>query len=186
MRLAVLAVCFALVATSSMSACDLIDSVGDRVRGDPGSTNIDGGPDAMPADPNAPTTPVTPITTPTTPATPATPAGSAAPTPPAILAAPIAVTLDVRLRYVAVNGQLLAEAEFTWTTSGGGNVVVDIQAKSDLAYPSWTDLLTDLAATDVDSTLIDARRQDWHFRAVASDLDDPNRTATSTIVSIRQ
>jgi hypothetical protein len=92
----------------------------------------------------------------------------------------------VRLRYVAVNGQLLAEAEFTWTTSGGGNVAVDIQAKSDLAYPSWTDLLTDLAATDVESSLIDANRQDWHFRAIATDLDDPSRTATSTIVTIRQ
>lgn len=184
MRLAVLAVCFALVATSSMSACDLIDSVGDQVRGDPGSTNIDGGPDALPADPNAPA-PAAPVPAPTTP-TSATPTPAATPTPTAVPAAPIAVTLDVRLRYVAVNGQLLAEAEFTWTTSGGGNVVVDIQAKSDLAYPSWTDLLTDLAATDVDSTLIDARRQDWHFRAVVTDLDDPNRTATSTIVSIRQ
>jgi hypothetical protein len=183
MRLAIVAVCFAVSTLSSLSACELIDAVDDRVGGDPGSTNIDGGPDSVPVDPTA-ATPTAPTTNPTTP-TPATPT-PAAPTPAALPAAPIAVTLDVRLRYVAVNGQLLAEAEFTWTTSGGGNVVVDVQAKSDLAYPSWTDLLTDLAATDVASTLIDANRQDWHFRAVATDLDDPTRTATSSIVSIRQ
>ena len=182
MRLAVVSACLALMAASTTSACDLVDSVGDRLNGDSGSTTIEGGPDAAPAAPNA-TTPAAPTTTPTTPTTPSTPA---TPAPTAIPAAPIAVTLDVRLRYVAVNGQLIAEAEFSWATSGGGNVVVDIQAKSDLAYPSWTDILTDLAATDVDATLIDARRQDWHFRAVATDLDDPTRTATSTIVSIRQ
>lgn len=180
MRLAVIACVFA------MSACDLIDTVGDHLKGEPGSTNIDGGPDPMPASPTpgAPTTTVPTGSGTPAPATPATPTPTPAATP--APAAPIAVTLDVRLRYVAVNGQMMAEAEFNWTTTGGGNVVVDIQAKSDLAYPSWTDLLTDLAPVDVESTLIDARRQDWNFRAVAIDLDDPTRTATSTIVTIRQ
>jgi len=155
-----------------VAACDLVDAIEDGLDGpaptpaaDPGTTTIDGGPDA-PA----------PTPTPPTPPTPSTP-----PAP----SAPIDVTLDVRLRVVVANGQMLIEADCAWDARGGGDLVVDVQVKSDLA-PTWTDMLTDQPAVDVGSFLVQGGRQDYHFRAVVQDLDHPERVGTSAIVSIRQ
>lgn len=177
---------FALVTLLALpsGACELVDAVEDGLdgpaptpgptapAGDGGTTDIGGGPDTP-----APTSP-----TPTNP-TPSTPTPSN-PTPSAPLA-PLDVTLDVRLRVVVVSGQMLIEADCDWQTTGGGDVVVDIQVKSDL-MPTWTDMLTDQPATDVGSFLVSGGRQDYHFRAVAQDLVHPERVATSRIVSIRQ
>ncbi len=148
-----------------LGACDLADAIEDRLDGpeptaaDPGTTDIGGGPDVSNPSPSTPT--------PTAPTT------------------PIDVTLDVRLRIVVVNGQMVIEADCDWTATGAANLVVDVQMKSDL-QPIWTDMLTDQPAVDVGSFIVYGGRQDYHFRATAQDLDHPERVGTSTIVSIRQ
>jgi len=179
-RLAIAVVC-ALTSLAFVGACDTFDAVGDRLDDALGS---DHGSDPAATDPAA--NDVVTATGGNTGSDAASGAPApAVPPPPAQPDPNIQVQLGVQIRSLVVGGNLYVEANFDWKALGAPGLIVDIQVKSSLSYPEWTDILTDLDAVDVATYQLQGPYQTWHFRAVAQDPANPQFTYASDIVTIQ-
>lgn len=92
--------------------------------------------------------------------------GGGAPAP----APSISVDLDVLIRQFIVGGSVGVEASFEWQATGAPDLKVDVQVRTNITFPDWTNVLSDQAPVDVGSWPVrGVPGERFHFRAVARD-----------------
>jgi hypothetical protein len=94
------------------------------------------------------------------------------------------VSVTAMIRSVTANGQVFVEGNFTWSATGEPNLLVAVQIKNAVAYPDWTNLLSDQPPVDIGTAGIDGPDQQFNFRAIAYLAADPTNFVVSTIVTI--
>ncbi|MCB9734884.1 MAG: hypothetical protein H6745_20040 [Deltaproteobacteria bacterium] len=150
----------------ALAACDAVEQVKDAL-------DTRSGGDAAAGDATATGDATT--TTPTDTAT----AADTAPAP------NVNVTLTAQIRSVTANGQIYVEGNFTWSATGASDLRVDVQIKTQVSYPDWTNLLSNQAPVDVGTAGINGPDRRFNFRAVAYRASDPATKWYSAIVTIQ-